>query len=143
MKQGPPPAVAISVLCIEDEDELRLDMLEELEAAGFAATGVASGEQALLQLSAQAYSIVLSDIRLPGMSGLDVLANIRKAQSASSTIPFVILSAYDDVHLRESLAVSRATAFLVKPVDYDDLIDTIQALTRPKPPAGDKVVRLS
>lgn len=136
MTQASAQAAAVSILCIEDEEELLLDLLEELEAAGFSVTGAANGEHGLALLSQYPFAIVLCDIRLPGISGLEVLARIRAELSrdtertARPHTPCVILSAYDDLALRECIMQSGAAAFLVKPVDYEHLISTIQMLTQ-------------
>lgn len=119
---------SITVLCIEDEEELRLDLVEELQDAGFLVTGVDSAEAGLELLSAQAFSIILCDIRLPGLSGLDVLKQVRQKHSDHSLVPFIVLSAYDDPPLRCSLRSHGASAFLIKPVDYRNVVDQILAL---------------
>ncbi len=130
MTQASAQAAAVSILCIEDEEELRLDLLEELEAAGFTVTGAANGEHGLALLSQYPFAIVLCDIRLPGMSGLEVLARIRAERTTRPHTPCVILSAYDDFALRESIMQSGAAAFMVKPVDYEQLISAIHMLTQ-------------
>lgn len=118
----------ISVLCIEDEEELRLDLMEELEDAGFTVTGADSGESGLNLLAVNTFTIVLCDVRLPGISGIDVLTSIRQPMARNDVTPFVVLSAYDDQLLRRKLEAAGASAFLVKPVDYRHLIRQILVL---------------
>lgn len=131
MNQPSTARESITVLCIEDEEELRCDLVEELRDAGFTVTGVESAEAGLEILSSQTVSIIICDIRLPGLSGLDVLKHVRQQQSDPDHTPFIVLSAYDDQPLRCSLRSHGATAFLVKPVDYQALIAQILALAAP------------
>lgn len=125
MSKPPAGCRNITVLCIEDEAELRLDLMEELQDAGFTVMGADSAEAGLALLRAQTFSIILCDIRLPGLSGLDLLKQLQQQQSNDSRVPFIVLSAYDDQALRCSLRLHGASAFLVKPVDYQALIEQI------------------
>lgn len=127
----------ICVLCIEDEEELRLDLVEELEDTGFAVTGVESGEAALELLQRETFSVILCDIRLPGMSGIDLVKWIRQEQNQRSHIPVIVLSAYDDEPLRCSLRSNGVSVFLVKPVEYEAVIDHVLALVSPTPKLPD------
>ena len=130
MASHTPSRRGVPVLCIEDEEELRLDLVEELEDAGFAVDAAATGEAGLELFAAGSYALILCDIRLPGMSGIDVLSKVRAAPDRSAT-PFIVMSAYNDLPLRHDLAGACMSAFLVKPVDYQDLLQQILSLLPP------------
>lgn len=117
-----------SVLCIEDEEDLRLDLVEELRDAGYHVGSAESGEAGLALLAETAYALVICDVRLPGISGLEVLARIR-ADAQQSLTPVIILSAYDDTDLHRSLAGASACVFRAKPIDYEDLLNQVAILT--------------
>lgn len=128
MKQAIAARKAISVLCIEDEADLRDDMVEELEYAGFTVRGVDCAEAAMKILKSEIYSIIICDIRLPGISGLELLKHVRAQLEYNVNIPFIVMSAYDDPPLRYSLTAHGASSFLVKPVEYETIIKDILAL---------------
>ena len=127
MKQATALRKSSSVLCVEDEVELREDMVEELEDAGFTVIGVDCAENALKILKSESFSLIICDIRLPGISGIDLLKQVRKHEG-NVKIPFIVMSAYDDPPLRCSLKKNGASGFLVKPVDYETIVEDILAL---------------
>ena len=64
------------VLVVDDEEELRRMLVLLLKSRGYEATAVASGEQALAELGERAYDVVLSDIRMPKLAGLELVDEI-------------------------------------------------------------------
>lgn len=66
------------ILCVEDEADLRADLCEELVASGYLVDEAGNGRDALSELKAQTYDLVLCDITMPYMSGLDLLKEVRK-----------------------------------------------------------------
>src|SRR5690606_10792900 len=66
------------ILCVEDETDLRSDICEELVAAGYAVDEAGNGQEAMTLLRANRYDLVLCDITMPRMSGLDLLRQVRR-----------------------------------------------------------------
>ncbi|MCA9059173.1 MAG: response regulator, partial [Planctomycetaceae bacterium] len=87
----------IRILLAEDDQPIREGVTDALDAAGFAVTAVASGEDALAQLSKSAFDLLLLDIILPGRDGIDVLRQIRAAQPG---FPVVLLTAKGEIQDR-------------------------------------------
>ncbi len=118
------------ILCVEDERELRRDIVDELSEAGYAVIEAGDGEQALEMLETTRPDLILCDIAMPGISGYDVLEAERAKGSEHADIPFVFLSAYADArHVVEGKQLG-ADDYLVKPIDYDLLLSTVQARLR-------------
>jgi DNA-binding NtrC family response regulator len=108
----------ISVLVVDDDQLLRKLVTDQLSRSGFDAAGAASGEEALAALQAADYDVVLLDIRMNGMSGLDALREIRKIEDAPEVI---MLTA--DTSLGTGLEAMRLGAYdyLTKPATLDEM----------------------
>src|SRR5919107_3651748 len=108
----------ISVLVVDDDPLLRKLVTDQLSRSGFDASSAASGEEALASLQATDYDVVLLDIRMDGMTGLDTLREIRKTDDAPEVI---MLTA--DTSLGTGLEAMRLGAYdyLTKPSTLDEM----------------------
>jgi two-component system capsular synthesis sensor histidine kinase RcsC len=106
------------ILIIEEEPAMRLLVEEYLELLGYEAVGAPDGDAALALAHGSAFSLMLVDLNLPDMTGLEVMRRLRERGDRT---PFVVMSG----NLRDSYAAeARAlgvAAVLEKPVDLDDL----------------------
>ncbi|GAA5542263.1 response regulator [Brucella sp. NBRC 113783] len=119
-----------TVLCVEDEAELRSDIVEELVSAGYRVVEAGNGREALLELEAVRPDLILCDITMPELGGYELMAQIRADRPDLAEVPFVFLTALAD--RAEVLNGKNAGAddYLVKPVDFDDLLATIKSRLR-------------
>ncbi|AGT11623.1 response regulator [Paracoccus aminophilus] len=118
------------VLCIDDEADLLRDLADELREAGYGALEVASGEEALEQLARVQPDLILCDISMPGMDGYAVLQAVKAAGGPNAAIPFVFLTALAE---RQQIIDGKrlgADDYLVKPIDYDLMLATVEARLR-------------
>ncbi|WP_127143966.1 response regulator [Pelagibacterium montanilacus] len=122
--------VRSTVLCVEDEAQLRRDMVEELQEAGYTAIEAANGTEALAQIDAIRPDLILCDINMPGTNGYEVLRTLRDRHPEYADIPFIFLTALADP--REIVEGKRSGAddYLIKPVDFDLMLATVQARLR-------------
>lgn len=120
------------VLCAEDHDALRLDICDELREAGYAVIEAADGDEVLDQIENQAMTpdLILCDINMPGRNGYRVLEALRKHHPTLADTPFVFLTAFTEP--RDIIDGKRLGAddYLVKPIDYDLLLATVEARLR-------------
>ena len=118
------------ILCVEDEEDLRRDIADELAEAGYAVLEARSGAEAIDLLDTTRPDLILCDISMPGLNGHEVLKAVQAKGPAHAGIPFVFLSALGDP--REIVEGKRLGAddYLVKPIDYDLLLATIHARLR-------------
>ncbi len=118
------------VLCIEDEPEILRDIADELADHGFMVDQAPSAEAALPQIDAGTPDLIICDMQMPGMNGLQLLQKLRARGDAIANVPFVFLTAFGD---RETAIHGRkagADDYLVKPVDFDLLIAAVESHLR-------------
>jgi len=106
------------LLLVEDKSELRAMMRKALERAGYSVEEAPDGSAAIQKVRARRYLLVITDLKMPGASGLDVL---RETKQADATIPVLLLTAYGSVEEAVSAMKEGAFDFLQKPVDLDHL----------------------
>jgi DNA-binding NtrC family response regulator len=115
------------LLLVEDKNELRAMLRKALERAGYAVEEAPDGTAAIQKIRARRYLLVITDLKLPGASGLDVL---RATKSADATIPVLLLTAFGSVEEAVTAMKEGAFDFLQKPVDLDHLKLLVQRAAR-------------
>src|SRR6202041_2660346 len=106
------------VLLVEDKAELRAMLRKALERAGYTVEEAPDGNAAVDKLRSRRYLMVLTDLKLPGNSGIDVL---REARRVEPTLPVIIMTAYGSVEEAVTAMKEGAFDFIQKPVDLDHL----------------------
>ncbi len=118
------------ILCVEDEEDLRQDIVEELEDAGYHVTQAGNGQQALEQILIDTPDLVVSDITMPVMDGYELVKRLRTEHSKYDEMPFVFLSALAD---RENILQGMSSGcddYLTKPIDFEMLLAKIETRLR-------------
>lgn len=113
------------ILCVEDEDELRCDLTDELREANYDVVEASTGEVALESLLQQDFALLICDLQMPGISGRELLQRLQREGDRYANLPRIVLTAFDDMPLRQDLAALGVGKVLVKPVDYDELLDEV------------------
>ena len=111
------------VAVIEDDESYRLAVLRLLKSAGFSVRSFASAEDFLSSGQQQETGCLIADIRMPGMSGLDLQA---KLTSDHCPIPTIFMTAHGDEKMRLQAMRAGAVKFLTKPFDGEDLIEAVR-----------------
>jgi len=115
------------LLLVEDKNELRAMLRKALERAGYQVDAAADGPAAIQKVRARRYLLVITDLKMPGASGLDVL---RETKQADPTIPVLLLTAFGSVEEAVTAMKEGAFDFLQKPVDLDHLKLLVQRAAR-------------
>ncbi len=115
------------ILLVEDDPQLGDGLTIGLRQAGFAVDWVKDGNSADHALQSETFDLVVLDLGLPRLSGMEVLS---RARSRRQTLPVLILTARDATGDKVSGLDAGADDYLVKPVDLDELAARIRALTR-------------
>ena len=118
---------------IVDDEQVVCDLLrEELSERGYQCTTVLNGDDALAKLAKADFDVVLLDIRLPGMSGMEVLREIWLNHSNAATI---MITAVNDVNTAVLSMKWGASDYLVKPFDLERVDASIRTALETKPTA--------
>ena len=115
------------ILLVEDDSMVGESLRQGLRQDGFAVDWVRDGEDAELALAGEPYELLLLDLGLPGQSGLELLAALRKR---GSDLPVVIITARDALPDRIAGLDTGADDYLVKPFDLEELEARIRAVLR-------------
>ena len=118
-------------LLVVDDNPMNRDMLaRRLARRGYTVTVATDGYQALAMIDAQPFDLVLLDIMMPGISGLDVLKTVRQ-RYAVADLPVIMLTIVDDKNLGYALG---AADYLTKPIDRERLAIILQKYRCAHPP---------
>ncbi len=116
------------VLVAEDNRTNRKVIGRVLERAGHEVVVVENGEEVIEAVEAGGFDIVLMDINMPGISGIDAMKMLRFAHAAHELPPVVVLSADVTEETRRECAAVGFSAYLTKPIDADTVLQTIDEL---------------
>jgi DNA-binding NtrC family response regulator len=114
------------ILIVDDDSGQRSLLDSFLRSQGFDTVTADSGERALEALRGGGFAMMISDVRMPGISGLETL---RRAREQHAVLPVLLVTAYADI--REAVDAMRdgAVNYLAKPIDLDELLATVQNAT--------------
>src|SRR5213082_458384 len=107
------------ILLVEDKESLRRVLRLTLEHAGYSVTEAVDASEAIREVARVPYKIVLTDLRMPNGSGIDVL---RAAKNADSDVPVIVMTAYGSIDEAVQAMKDGAHDFLQKPVDSNHLL---------------------
>ncbi len=111
------------VLFVDDEQELVAAVTERLELRGIDAVGTTSGEQALERVEREHFDVVVLDVRMPGLDGLEV---VRQLQQTHPELKVVLMSGHGSREAREEGLRLGAFDYLQKPVDIRHLVSILR-----------------
>ncbi len=112
-----------TILVVDDEQNIRFLYKEELEDDGYQVSVAATGEEALKMLDKQIPDLIILDIKMPGMDGIEVM---RKIKDEKGDIPVILCSAYGQY--KQDVRVWASDAYVVKPADLRELRLSIKEL---------------
>ncbi len=115
------------ILLVEDDDLLAAGIRDTLERALYAVEWVPDGAQALAALKSNSFDLVVLDLGLPKVDGVEVLRQVR---GEGGTVPVIVLSARDTAPDRVLGLDAGADDYLVKPFDVDELLARVRAQQR-------------
>jgi FixJ family two-component response regulator len=112
------------VAIVDDDDSVRSTLQELLRSAGFPSRGFESAEAFLGSGDQQETACLITDIRMPGMSGLELQARLNAERCK---IPTIFITAHGDEEMRFQALRAGAVEFLPKPFDDEALIESVRA----------------
>lgn len=129
MSIGGSMAKSIQLLLVDDEPDLREILKDEFEAEGYIVTEANSGKQALEHLKSQTFDIVVSDIRMPELSGVELLDTLRARDPKIP--PVVLITGFADITTDEAYDKG-AYAIFAKPFNISEIITSVKRALSPE-----------
>lgn len=117
------------VLVVEDDERVAGHVVKGLKGEGWLVDHVADGRQALFQVAAETYDVIVLDRMLPNVDGLKILQTMR---ASGDSTPVLILSALGDVDNRVKGLRAGGDDYLAKPFAFSELLARVEALSRRK-----------
>ena len=111
------------VLIVDDDDAMRMALADSLESCGYEVTAAENGQEALDIFQKEQFAVVISDMRMPRVGGMDVLRQIKRI---SAQTPVILITAYGTVKTAVEAMKEGAAEFLMKPFSLDDLEFTVK-----------------
>lgn len=111
------------ILIVDDESEMRSALSHALTRSGFTVESAASGTEALLKLKKHSISLVITDLKMPEMSGMEVLGAAKKIAPG---IPVILITAYGSIHNAVEAMQAGAADYLLKPFSFETLEATVK-----------------
>ena len=115
------------ILVVDDQAELAENIAEVLQGLGFETEVATSAEEALARVRRGGITALITDFRLPGRSGADLIDELRRS---GERIPALVMSAYTDEHTIDASHAAGAWVFLPKPVPLETLMEVFQSLAK-------------
>jgi DNA-binding response OmpR family regulator len=115
------------LLLIEDENEIANFLIRGLKYEGYKVEHMTDGKEAYSHILQNHFDLIILDLRLPGMSGAEIL---KKARAQKISTPVIVLTGIDDMGTRTELLNSGADDYLVKPFSFTELAARIKAVLR-------------
>jgi DNA-binding response OmpR family regulator len=106
------------ILVVEDDEEMRSLLKDFFEEDGFEIDTVSNGSEAFRKIAREPFNLIITDIRMPGLTGLDILPGIKKLQPEVSII---VITAFGSEEVRRKALERGATAYLEKPILFNKL----------------------
>jgi len=122
------------ILIVEDDEEMRSLLKDFFMEEGFEIDAVSNGSEAFRRLVKEPFDLVITDIRMPGLTGLDILPGIKKLQPETSII---VITAFGSEEVHRRAFERGATAYLEKPIHFHKLRELINEVVSSK----EKIVR--
>jgi len=123
------------ILVGDDETAITIALAKKLRRDGHECLTASSGEEALGRVGAEELDLVITDVRMPGMSGIELLKQVKLHDSS---VPVIVMSAYTDINFAIEALRSRADDFLLKPFNLDDFsLSVARSLGERSTPDGD------
>ncbi len=137
---GSPPPNQFRILIVDDQAANRRILSRLLNLTGYLTSEAGDGQEALDHIASQEVDLVIMDIEMPNMNGLEATREIRKLRDPRiSSLPILAASGNPQNKIHQELLSSGANAFLTKPFDTQALLKTLASLLSPTPGPGPSV----
>ena len=106
------------ILVVDDEENVRVLFSRILQKEGYEVECASSGSEAIEKLAKRSFDLVVTDLKMDGIDGLDV---VKKGKTVNRAVPFILISGYGTAQTAGTAAKEGADMFLMKPIELTDL----------------------
>jgi CheY-like chemotaxis protein len=106
------------ILIVEDDEEMRALLRDMIEDGGYEIASVNNGSEAFRKLAKESFDLIITDVRMPGLTGLDILPGIKKLQPNA---PIIVITAFGSEEVQRKAFEKGADAYLEKPIHFHKL----------------------
>ncbi|MHC4672918.1 MAG: sigma-54-dependent transcriptional regulator [Planctomycetota bacterium] len=114
----------LRILIVDDEEDLVSTMAERLTLRGFQVETATNGTDAIKHVSKHNFSVLILDVKMPGIDGLELMAEIKRKHP---DLPVILFTGHTSVADAERGMQEGAFDYIMKPIDIDELIDKIRS----------------
>jgi len=125
------------ILVVDDEDVARLSMLRILQLEGYEVTAVGDGETALRELARSTYDLMICDLRMHGLTGIDVIS---RAAEKYPNLKVVILTAFGSMDTAIQALRFRVADYLIKPAPPADILKSVERALNGETTPGEQTI---
>lgn len=118
--------MSATILFADDAPSVRIIVGGVLRSAGYQAVECSDGEQALEHLMNNAVDVIVTDLHMPGLDGLDLIRKVRSDGSPNKFTPIIMLTTEAQAERKREGREAGATAWIVKPFDGDMLLKVVE-----------------
>jgi DNA-binding NtrC family response regulator len=115
------------ILVVDDEEHVRVLFSRVLQKEGYEVDCASSGNEAIDKLAKDSFDLVVTDLKMDGIDGLDL---VRKGKTVNKGLPFILITGYGTAHTAVSAAKEGADVFLMKPIDMTELKSAVKKALR-------------
>jgi CheY-like chemotaxis protein len=117
------------ILVIEDDEEMSALLKDVIEEEGYKTASVNNGSEAFHRLAKESFDLIITDVRMPGLTGLDILPGIKRLQPKA---PIIVITAFGSEEVQRKALERGADAYLEKPIHFPKLRTLIYDLVSNK-----------
>jgi CheY-like chemotaxis protein len=120
--------VSKKILVIDDEELIIKSLTKLLEKSGFAIFVAKNGQDALAICEEENFDLIIADIRMPGVNGVETIEQIRSQpqKTKSDNIPVIFITGYADESMKQKAKSLKPIAFIYKPFEINELVNKIK-----------------
>ena len=120
--------MAKNILIIDDEELITKSLIKLLRSRGYVASLSVGGAEALEKIKTEDFDLIICDVRMPGMDGIETIKGIRAylEKSDKKSIPEVLITGYADAEKYESAIGLEVADYLYKPFDNDEFLHIVR-----------------
>jgi len=120
------------ILVIDDEELIVKSLRKLLEKNGFTVLIAKNGQDALAMTEEENFDLIIADIRMPGMNGVETIRCINEAQKNSDNkeIPVIFITGYADEEIKRKAKALKPIAYIYKPFDIQELVNKVREILK-------------